>query len=102
MDVTPTTKMFEAMQKLTDAAIGEAPSRLEVSDAANARRLRRQVMMDCLHSLVATAMREGVNRAVRDARARLYGPQDGADRSAMSQARDDAERGGKIIKMPEH
>jgi alpha-D-ribose 1-methylphosphonate 5-triphosphate diphosphatase PhnM len=63
MDVTPTPKMFEAMQKFTDAIVGEAPMDIEKSAAAEQRRAARQYSMDFMHRLVHLAMREGAARA---------------------------------------
>lgn len=99
MDVTPTPKMLEAMRKFTDGAFGDEPSPLEVSQGANTRRLRRQASMDWLHQFAGLCMREGVNRAVRDARAAREGARfDSEDRSAAAKARDDAQAGAMMVK----
>lgn len=98
MDVTPTDKMFRAMQHMVDVLVGEEPNPLNRSAGANARRIKREGCMNLLHDLVAISMREGVNRAVREAHERVHGPQDGADRSAMDKAKDDA-AGDKVSKI---
>lgn len=64
MDVTPSKKMFEAMNKFTDAICGEAPMDIEKSTAANKRRENREMCMDFLHRLVHLSMREGAARAM--------------------------------------
>ena len=102
MNVTPSPKMLHAMQKLVESTIGPAPSQFECSSAANDRRAKREMMMSVLHSLVALSMREGVNRAVIEARERLWGAQDSQDRGAISKAKEDAERGGALIQLPTH
>lgn len=91
MDVTPTNKMLTAMRSFVDSTVGAEPSVLEVSAGAIARRMQRRVAMDWLHQFAALSMREGVNRAIKDARARREGHRpDAEDRSAMDKARDDA------------
>jgi len=94
--------MYQAMNSLIDSSIGEAPHMMDQSAGANARRIKREAMMSILHSLVALSMREGVNRAVLEARER-EGARDGAldmaDRNAAAQAKDDATRGGKLITL---
>lgn len=62
MDVTPTPKMLQVMQKMVDGLIGEEPLKLEKSTAANSRRNARKQCMDLLHNLVRLSMREGVRR----------------------------------------
>jgi hypothetical protein len=64
MDVTPTRRMFEAMEKITDAMAGEAPLDVEKSPGAEQRRANRQFAMDLLHRLVHLSMREGAARAM--------------------------------------
>ena len=100
MDTTPSPKMFAAMEKLTDALCGGAPSRLEQSTAANAVRNKRAMCMDVLHNLVTLSMREGVNRAIREAHERVNGPRDMADKNAMSQAVEDAMAGRSRVLLP--
>jgi len=97
MDTTPTPKMFEAMKKFTDAMAGDAPSPLEVSVGANVRRQRRAASMDFLHMFASLCMREGVNRAIRDARQQREYKPDAADRSAMAKAVDDAQAGRAMV-----
>ncbi len=99
MDVTPSKRMFDAMNAVTDASVGEEPSRLEVGSGAEARRVKRRVMMDALHSLVAVAMREGVKRAIVEARARRDYVPDAEDRAAMAQAVDDAQGQRRIVRI---
>lgn len=62
MNVTPTDKMYEAMQTFVDGLVGEAPTKLEKSTAANNRREARGRAMDWLHSFARLCMREGVRR----------------------------------------
>lgn len=107
MDVTPSDKMFEAMKTFNDAVNGEEPSLLDASRGAIARRSKRKLTMDFLHYMVGLSMREGVNRAIKEAKLRQSGLIDGADRSAISQAIEDAhkahEAGGDkapVIQMP--
>lgn len=71
MDVTPTPKMFEFMQKFTDAVIGEEPLAVESSTAANNRRAARVECMSSLHKLVHLAMREGAARAMNPRRTEM-------------------------------
>lgn len=97
MNVTPTPLMFQAMSKLVDASIGEAPNDLDGSPGARDRRFRRTTMFGLLHQLVAVAMREGVNRAVREAQAQARGPEDGEDRNAQAKAMDHAHAGIQIV-----
>ena len=102
MDVTPSPKMLKAMQLLVDATCGEAPSTLEHSPGARARRDKRLMAMGILHSLVALSMREGVNRAIIEAKVRRGEiVPDRQDRSAIAQARDDAHAGAGLVQMPE-
>lgn len=63
MDVTPTDRMFRAMQQFVDAMCGEEPSRLMIGPQAQKVRERRRAAMDFLHALVAVAMRTGAMRA---------------------------------------
>jgi hypothetical protein len=100
MDVTPTDHMFHAMQRLVDAACGEEPHPMLLGAQADLTRVRRRLMMDALHRLIAVAMREGVNRAIRDAQARKDGFRDEQDRSAAAKARDDAQAGSSIVTFP--
>lgn len=97
MDVTPSKLMFTAMSNLVDATVGGAPVAVDNSTGANERRIRRQWMFEILHQLVAISMREGVNRAIRDAKARLHGPEDGEDRNARAKAVDHAHAGTSIV-----
>jgi hypothetical protein len=71
IDVTPTQKMFEAMQMATDAICGEAPLAIEQSAAANKRRDQRATMMNFMHRLVHLSMREGAARAMNPSRTSL-------------------------------
>ena len=71
MDVTPTPKMFEAMQKFTDAIAGEEPGKLEQSVAANRRRQNRAMVIDFLHRFGGACMREGSARALNPYRTDL-------------------------------
>jgi hypothetical protein len=102
MDVTPSDKMFEAMKKFTDAVCGDAPSRLEISPGALARRMKRRLTMDFLHQFAAQCMREGLNRGIIEARQRKQGmqPVDKQDRNAVDKAKDDAARGEAMVIIP--
>jgi hypothetical protein len=84
--------MYEVMNKLVDSVLGEEPSVLLAGPGAREARMKRVMMMDVLHALVGLSMREGVNRAIIEARARRdgYTPRDAEDLSARDQARDDA------------
>ena len=97
MDVTPNNLMFAAMSKLVDLSAGEDPQLMDQSQGALDRRVKRAMMFDLLHQLVGISMREGVNRAIMDARARLYGPRDAEDRSAQAKAADDARANVRVI-----
>lgn len=101
MDTTPSRKMFDAMQKFTDAMCGDEPSKLDHGSAARAVRAKRSACMDFLHGFHSLAMREGVNRAVRDAQARRDGPRDMQDRNAIAKAVDDAVSGARQIVLPD-
>lgn len=94
MDVTPGHNMFIAMSRFVDSAIGEAPSPLAIGPMARKIREQRAAAFEFLHKLVAIAMREGVNRAVIEARKRQAGilevPQDKEDANARAKATDDA------------
>lgn len=98
MDVTPSNKMFAAMQAFVDATIGEEPSKLLVGPGASAIRDRRRVAFQFLHSFAAICMREGVNRKVMEVKGerggRVY---DAADLRAIQQATRDAEEGKNLI-----
>ncbi len=100
MDVTPSPQMYRAINSLIDAAFGGAPSPKDMSSSACERRVKRSHMSEILHGLVALSMREGVNRAIREAKERQTGPQDMEDRNAMSQAKDDAQAGKSRIVLP--
>ena len=100
MDVTPSDKMFAAMNKMGEALIGEKPSELDHSRGARERRRKWRVYMDVMHQFVGICMREGVNRAIREAQGRKAGIIDGQDRSAVAKAKDDAVAGASIIQMP--
>lgn len=95
MDTTPSPKMFTAMTKLVDSMCGEEPSKLLTGAGATAIRTKRAAAFDVLHLLVALCMREGVNRAIKEAQLRQAGilTLDGPDRSAVSRAIDDAQAG---------
>ncbi len=71
MDVTPTHKMFEVMEKMTDGICGEEPGPFERSPAAEQRRTNRKLLMDVFHQLVALSMREGAARAFNPNRTEL-------------------------------
>lgn len=62
MDVTPPPGMLKAMLAFTDALVGEAPTAIETSPAAEKRRDDRRRVMDFLHNLVRLSMRVGVGR----------------------------------------
>jgi hypothetical protein len=62
MDVTPGTKMFEAMSAFVDATVGENPGPHETTAAAEKRRDARRKVFDFLHGLVRLSMREGIRR----------------------------------------
>lgn len=64
MDVTPSDKMYAAMEHFTTAVCGEAPLRIEKSAAAEKVRSNRKNIMDFLHRLVHLSMREGAARAM--------------------------------------
>ena len=100
MDVTPGNKMFSAMAEFVDATIGAAPKAIDVSPAANNRRVRREHAFAFLHKLVGLSMREGVNRAILDAQAKREGPRDMEDKNAVAKAKDDAAAGSSIIQLP--
>lgn len=100
MDVTPSPKMYAAMQMLTDALCGDEPSKLLVGPGAQAVRAKRELCMTTLHKLVALSMREGVNRAVKEARDRRDMILDREDRRAAAQARDDAQRDTNLVRNP--
>jgi hypothetical protein len=101
MDVTPTPKMLQAMKNLVDATCGDEPSPLLVGPGVSNVRVKRAMMMDVLHSLVALSMREGVNRMVKEVQARRegFGFTDAEDRSAIDQATDDAHAGRTRVRV---
>lgn len=100
MDTTPNPKMLHAMNALVDALCGEEPHMLMAGPGATQVREKRAMAMTILHDLVRLSMREGVNRAIREARERRAGPQDAEDRAAIDQAKDDAQGGKSIIRLP--
>lgn len=102
MNVTPTPQMFEAMSKFVEALCGPEPSKIEQGPGADRVRARRRFAFDVLHSLVGLSMKEGVKRAVEEARVRRdgYKPIDVEDRSAAAKARDDAAEGKPLIQLP--
>lgn len=63
MDLTPNQKMFEAMQKMTDAICGEEPSPKMIGPGAEKVRANRRMLMDFLHHLVALSIKDGAARA---------------------------------------
>lgn len=102
MDVTPGPKMFAAMKAFVDATAGEEPAKQDVSSAATKIRNKRVLSFDFLYQLVATSMREGVNRAVIEARQRQAGiaPVSGPERDAEAKGKDDAQAGASQIIIP--
>lgn len=62
MDVTLTKKQEEALNVFLDALVGEEPSRLEQSTAANQRRLKRREAREWLYKYAALSMRIGAER----------------------------------------
>jgi hypothetical protein len=58
--------MYKAMCAFVDSTVGEAPTAIEKTRAADDRREARRVAMDFLHNLVRLAMREGVGRHYRE------------------------------------
>lgn len=103
MDVTPGPKMFEAMSRFVDSVIGEKPNPMLIGPEANKIRAAREEAFNFLHKLVGLAMREGVNRAVIEARKHRAGilakPQDDEDASARALAKDDAEAGKSVTDL---
>lgn len=101
MDTTPSKLMFEAMCKFRDAMCGEEPNAMDVSTAANNRRIHRRFVMDFLHQFGATCMREGVNRKIAEVQGARHtgGTQivDREDAGAAAKARDDAEAGRNLV-----
>lgn len=75
MDVTPNDKMFQAMQSFTDALVGEEPTSVEKSGAADRRRSQRRRVMDFLHTFCALSMREGAARAMNPHRGAAINPE---------------------------
>ena len=63
MDVTPSPKMFEAMQAFTSALCGDEPHRMLVGPGANRIREQRRMTMEFLHRFAGLAMREGAARS---------------------------------------
>lgn len=66
MNVTPSKQMFAAMSAFVDSTIGEAPTDIETTPAAEKRRAARRIAFDFLHDLVRLSMREGVGRYLRE------------------------------------
>lgn len=66
MDVTPNPGMFRAMSAFVDSTVGEAPTAIETSPAAEKRREARRIAFDFLHDLVRLSMRDGVGRYLRE------------------------------------
>lgn len=100
MDVTPSPKMFQVMTVLVDSFAGPEPSKLLNGPEANRIREKRRLAYDILHGLVGLSMREGVNRAIVEARKRQAGilevPQDMEDRNAVARAKDEAVEGKTV------
>lgn len=69
MNVTPTPKMFDAMNAMTTAICGEEPSPHMIGPGAEKVRHNRRLMMDFLHKLIHLSMREGAARAMDPHRA---------------------------------
>lgn len=101
MDVTPGPRLFDAMAKLVDALCGEEPSKLMIGGEAARIRERRNMAFEVLHKIVGLSMREGVNRAIQEAKKRKAGilevPQDREDAGARSKAKDDAQAGATVV-----
>lgn len=105
MDVTPNNKMFHSMKTFVDGLVGPEPEKLNVTPDATRTRHKRVLAFDFLHQLVAVSMREGVNRAILEAKKRRddayrFGPKDKEDRDAAAKAVDDAHSGASIIRLP--
>lgn len=100
MDVSPNQKMFQVMTILVDSLCGTEPSKLMISPEATRIRDKRAMAYDILHRLVGLSMREGVNRAILEARKHQAGilavPQDMEDRNAVARAKDEAEAGANL------
>jgi len=86
--------MFAAMRRIVDAVLYPIPGSGQL---ARQRREQRNEMFDLLHRLVGLAMREGVNRAIREAQAAKRGPEDAEDRNAMAKAVEHAHAGTSIV-----
>lgn len=100
MDVTPSPKMFEAMEKVCDMLCGEKPHPKSLGPAADKVRENRRMLMDFLHTFAALCMREGVNRKVQELQAKKVlagGMLDGEDLHAMQRATEDAAEGRRMV-----
>jgi hypothetical protein len=58
--------MYEAMGKISDMAIGEAPHPKDMGPGAIKRREARMMFADLMHQFVAMTMREGARRAFEE------------------------------------
>lgn len=63
MDMTMTKKQLEALDKFIEALVGEDPSFLDHSRAANDRRAKRAFVREWLHQFAVLNMRVGAHRA---------------------------------------
>lgn len=102
MNVTPSEQMFQVMTKMAEAFVGEAPSDLDHGEGARQRRAARSQFFELMHMYTGLCMREGVNRAIREAHERVHGPQDMQDRNAMAKAVDDATAGRVLVPGLKH
>lgn len=108
MDVTPSNKMYGAMAHFVDAMCGAEPAPLNVGPGARAIRAKRRMAFEFLHRMVGIAMREGVNRQVREVLARQQAKNEGksatvfdsADDKAATQGINDAAEGKGLIHLP--
>ncbi len=80
MNVTPTDRMFAAMQKFTDTVAGEDPGKSKGTNASKIRE-RRLLVMNFLHSFCALSMRHGAARRDEEVR------QQALERSQLSKIR---------------
>lgn len=87
MDVTLTKKQEEALAKFIEGVVGETPSFLDHSRAANERRAKIAFVSDWLHRFAALNMRIGHERALftlgmgrnKDALPVWVNPKDGSE-----------------------
>lgn len=108
MDVTPSNKMYAAMAHFVNAVCGEEPSPLTVSSGAVLVRAKRRMAFEFLHRMVGIAMREGVNRQVKEVLAREQAKKEGksatvfdsVDKKAAVQGIHDAIESKGLIQLP--